>query len=196
MQKGSKEMSCAEGATITIRSAGTFMVYAMENKKRSMILGPLNVNERILRYKLPNDIGTIFVKTEKSTEWTFEWTYIDRSESLDRTPVEMPIGYQQPETLASQMRRFIKDEVSKQAVAENMGSFEEEDDFEMPDELPLTNYEMTDMEEVEEPEVFEKLLEQDEAKTTAKTVDQVEDLVDNPEDAETSEAKKAVDNEA
>ncbi len=148
MHKGNETIQCVVGATITVRSSGQFCVFAIENKKRTLILGPINSNERILRYKLPTDIDTVFIKAEPKIEWTIEWEYYNRSETLDNTPVEMPIGYEQPETLADQMRRFIRDEVSA-AREEDQGSFEDEDDFE-DDDPPLTKYEMTDMQEMEE----------------------------------------------
>ena len=190
MYKGSKEIKCHPGAKITVRSSGQFCAYGMENNKRSLILGPMNVNARILAYKLPTEVGTVYIKTEKSTEWTLEWTFISRSEKLDATPVEMPIGYQQPESLADQMRRFIRTEVSNQR-AENMGSFEEEDDF-SDDEEPLTNYETTEMQEIEEIDWDEN---NPQSQPPAKPVVQGEALDDNPEDAETSESEKAVDKE-
>ncbi len=188
MEKGSKEISCAAGATITVRASAEFCVYAMEKKKRIMILGPLSANARILRYKLPPDIERVYIKTEKSTEWTIDWSFFTRSENLDITPVELPIGYQEPESLASQMRRFIKDEVSKQAIADNLGSFEEEDDFELED-VPLTNYEMTDMQEVDEIDWHES------SSTDEKEPDKGEDP---PKEDAKSEAPEPVaeDNEA
>ncbi len=203
MYKGSKELNTKRGATIEIRSSGPFCAYAMEGKKRTIILGPINTNARILKYKLPSDIEKVFVKTEKSTEWTMAWSYYDRSEILDETPVEMPVGYEEPETLADQMRRFIKDEVSKQAVADNMGSFEEEDDFELDEMEPLTNYELTDMEEVEDPGQFEKLTDEEkfhplekQADDPPKENDKTPDSGDIKEDSKDTLEKKAVDNEA
>lgn len=120
----------------------------MEHGKRTLILGPVNANQRVLSYKLPADIDTIFVKAEKSTEWTLSWSTYDHSENNDNTPVEMPIGYQHPESLADQMRRFIRQEVSA-AREEDQGSFADEDDFADDDPI-LSKYELTDMEEVEE----------------------------------------------
>ncbi len=93
-------------------------------------------------------MDTVYVQTEKSVEWTLTWSCYNRSEILDNTPVEMPVGYEHPESLADQMRRFIRDEVSA-ARDEDQGSFEDEDDFEDDDPL-LTDYELTDMQEVEE----------------------------------------------
>ncbi len=138
----------AIGSLIEIKSSGTFCAYGVENGKRVLILGPVNTNQRMLRYKLPPDMGEVYIKTEKSTEWTLSASYYNRSEVLDSTPVEMPIGFNQPESLADQMRRFIRDEVSQQRD-DDKGSFEEEDDFSDDDEI-LTNYELTDMQEVEE----------------------------------------------
>ncbi len=148
MHSGNEIIECVVGATITVRSSGQFCVFAVENKKRTLILGPININQRILRYKLPIDIDTVYIKADKKTEWTIDWSYYNHSEVLDNTPVEMPIGYEEPESLADQMRRFIRDEVSA-ARDEDQGSFEDEDDFE-DDDPPLTNYELTDMQEVEE----------------------------------------------
>ncbi len=148
MHKGNETITCVVGATITVKSSGQFCVFAVERKKRTLIFGPINSTERILRYKLPDDIDTVFIKADKQTEWTIEWEYHNHSENLDKTPVEMPIGYENPESLADQMRRFIRDEVSA-ARDEDQGSFEDEDDFEDDDE-PLTTYELTDMQEVEE----------------------------------------------
>lgn len=148
MQKGSKEIRGKAGSTILIKSSGQFCAYAMEGKHRTLILGPVNTNQRILRYKLPADIGQVFIKAEKSTEWTIEWSHYNHSENLDQTPVEIPVGYELPESLADQMRRFIREEVSA-ARDEDQGSFEDEDDF-YDDQEALTDYEMTDMQEVEE----------------------------------------------
>lgn len=148
MYKGSKELEIHAGATVTIRSSGSFCAFGMEGKNRTLILGPIDSTARTLRYKLPDDIGKIYVKTEKSTEWTCDWQYYNRQEVLDNTPVEMPVGYDHPESLADQMRRFIRDEVSASRNIDQ-GSFEEEDDFDEDEEL-LTEYELSDMQEVEE----------------------------------------------
>ena len=149
MHKGSKEITAGLGATIEIRSSGPFCAYAMEKKKRTIILGPYSSTARILRYKLPQGIEQVFVKTEKSTEWTIEWSSYNRSEISDPVPIELPIGYQKPESLQNQMRRLIKTEMSAIAEQQGYGSFEDEDDFELDEEI-LTNYEMTDMEETQE----------------------------------------------
>ena len=149
MYKGSKEITCGNGATIIIKSSGQFIVYAMVKKKRELILGPYTTTARILKYKLPDDIEQVFVKCEKSTEWTIEWSWYNRSEVSDPKPVEIPVGYQKPESLVDQMRRMIKTEMSAAAEEVGYGSFEEEDDFELDEEI-LTNYEMSDMQETEE----------------------------------------------
>ena len=186
MHKGSKEIKCAKGATILIRASGTFCAYAMEASKRTLILGPLTSTARALKYKLPPDIEKVFVKAEKSTEWTIEWSYYNPSEISDPIPVELPIGFQQPESLASQMRRMIKNEVSRAAEEQGFGSFQDEDDFELDEEI-LTNYEMTDMEEMQE---YEQELEPvDPAKKDEVPIDEVDE--NNP--APPPEEQKTVD---
>ncbi len=148
MEKGSKEIKVKPGSTIVVMASGQFCAYGVEGNKRTLILGPVNANQRYLRYHLPADIERVYIKTEKSTEWSLTWSMYNKSEILDNTPVEMPVGYHLPETLADQMRRFIREEVSA-AREDDQGSFEDEDDFYDEDPL-LSPYEMTDMQEVEE----------------------------------------------
>ncbi len=148
MEIGSKEINTELGATITVRCSEPFCVFGMEGKNKTLILGPYISTARLLRYKLPDDMSRVYIKTKKSADWTLDWTFASRSEHNDNTPIELPVGYDYPESLADQMRRFIREEVSA-SRDEGKGSFEEEDDF-TDDEEPLSQYEMTDMQEVEE----------------------------------------------
>lgn len=54
-------------------------------------------------------------------------------EKPDPTPIHIP-GSEAPLTLREEMRRFIRQEISVAAQAQEAGSFEEEDDFDLPDE--------------------------------------------------------------
>lgn len=149
MNKGPKNTSAVQGASIEIRSSGPFTCYAMDAGKRSLILGPLNANARILKTRLPQDVDTIFVKCEKSTEWTFEWKANPNPISdLDKTPIEIGIDRDAPLSIHDEMKRFIREEVSRVAVTNSQSSFEEEDDFDIEDDLePTSPYEMTEMQE-------------------------------------------------
>lgn len=60
----------------------------------------------------------------------------------DTTPVEAPIHFSRPLTLAQQMQRMIRTELSKQAVDDGQESFEEADDFDVDEDPdPLSQYE-------------------------------------------------------
>lgn len=66
-------------------------------------------------------------------------------EHPDPTPVEIPANMNSsPLTLRDEMRRFITQEVSKQAAAHGAGSFEDEDDFTEDDPDPdlITPYDV------------------------------------------------------
>lgn len=54
-------------------------------------------------------------------------------EDIDNTPIHLP-GADKPLTLREEMRRFIREELSAQVAATGkVGTFEEEDDFEIDD---------------------------------------------------------------
>lgn len=64
----------------------------------------------------------------------------------DQTPVEMPIGHHVPEPLESMIARMVR-LYSVQAVKEGMESFEEADDLDIPDDEPVSDHQMTNMQE-------------------------------------------------
>lgn len=66
----------------------------------------------------------------------------------DPTPVEMPLGYERPESLESMIARMIQTVNVRAAKSGQVETFEESDDFETDDEPDLKSpYQMTDMEE-------------------------------------------------
>lgn len=67
----------------------------------------------------------------------------------DKTPVELPLGYNAPEPLELMIARLIRASTIH-AVRNGMESFEEADDFEVEDaegETVLSNYEVKEMDE-------------------------------------------------
>jgi hypothetical protein len=61
----------------------------------------------------------------------------------DPTPVSVPAGFARPIALHEQIKRFIRTEMSRQAVTEEKESFEEADDFDVDEEGdPLSPYEI------------------------------------------------------
>lgn len=65
-------------------------------------------------------------------------------EKLDNTPVELPLGFQHPETLEDRIKRLVRTSVSAQAQTDGEETFEEADDFDIPDDDsdPVTPYEL------------------------------------------------------
>lgn len=73
-------------------------------------------------------------------------------EHPDPTPVEMPIGYETPPSLAHLVQMYVRQGLSDAAHEQGLGTFEEEDDFEVgdPDDLPVGSYEVTEYQLTEE----------------------------------------------
>ena len=71
-------------------------------------------------------------------------------EEVDQTPMEIPEALLRPPSLEERLRQFVQQELSKAAVQDGAGSFEEEDDFELTPDLEddpdlLTDYQVLDM---------------------------------------------------
>jgi len=73
-------------------------------------------------------------------------------EELDPTPLEMPLDYGQPPSMRELVQQYVRGELSAAAAQHELGTFEEEDDFEEenPDLLDLSGYEVTEFEMVDE----------------------------------------------
>ena len=61
----------------------------------------------------------------------------------DPTPVAMPAGFKRPETLAEQVQRLVRRDISYRAEALGLETFEDAEDFDVDDENhdPSTPYE-------------------------------------------------------
>lgn len=61
----------------------------------------------------------------------------------DPTPIELPLGMKRPETLAEQVQRLVRNQVSQYAALHGHETFEEAEDFDIEDDLdPSTPYEL------------------------------------------------------
>ncbi len=65
----------------------------------------------------------------------------------DPVPLEIPVELRGPPTTRELVQQYVAEAVSAQAVEDGYGSFEEEDDFEIPDEtlLDLSGYEVIEI---------------------------------------------------
>lgn len=69
-------------------------------------------------------------------------------EILDNTPVEMPLNYKEPPSIQDMIRQAIRIEMSQQAAAQGMESFEEADDFAVDDDDDFVSpYQLSEMQE-------------------------------------------------
>ena len=57
-------------------------------------------------------------------------------ERPDQTPVEIPLGKQQPPSLKEQMMQFVRAEIAKERNDNNLETFEDFDNFDVEDEDP------------------------------------------------------------
>lgn len=82
------------------------------------------------------------------------YTKDNRLEIPDQTPVEMPLGYERPESLEQMIARMVRFQSDK-AQRHGLESFEEADDFDVADSEGdlMSPYQMTDMQEEEPPYV-------------------------------------------
>ena len=60
----------------------------------------------------------------------------------DPTPLTLPAGFRRPETLAEQVQRLVRTHISREAAERGEETFEEAEDFDVPDEAePGSPYE-------------------------------------------------------
>lgn len=146
MKYGPGRFDAEVGAQVHIRASGSFIVFAVgQSGQRLRILGPNNASKRSFVFLVPR-CEEVEVETENDTVWEYEVkTVPDRRERPNQTPVEIPVGVIQPESLESIMARMINERFSQMAEERGMETFEEADDFDIDDELPKTPYEMQDL---------------------------------------------------
>lgn len=63
----------------------------------------------------------------------------------DNTPIEVPVQFRKPETIAEQVKRLVHSQLSIQAANAGRESFQEADDFDVDDDMELkSKYELDD----------------------------------------------------
>lgn len=136
---------------IRIEADASFSAYGLTGGKREHLFGPFKSDGRLLTTRIPDGVTQIEIATAKSTFWQWTIKYIpDGKEHLDLTPLEIPIGFQQPPSLQDEMRRFIREEFGRVAESSEQETFEEADDFDIDEDPdPFSAYEMVDMIEEE-----------------------------------------------
>lgn len=140
MLKSKSETFHVEANTaIVIECDRNVVLYGLLNKKRTSIIG---TGEKIFFSTIE---ATDF---ELITEglWSIQTRLLPKNtETLDPTPMEIPIEFK-TNSLRDEMREYIRQMVSQEAITKGQGSFEEEDDFDIEDdEMPYSPYEEREM---------------------------------------------------
>ena len=151
MRSGPSEVAVQSGSIVHIAADHTFTVYGTDGETAVAILGPRNEMDRALKMVVPSDVRALRIKCGKQTKWTITETVRQRKEVPDNTPLEVGVPIERPPSIHEEMKRFIREEVGRRyAEAEGRGTWDEEDDFDVPDDEELTSpYEFTEMQEEE-----------------------------------------------
>lgn len=78
----------------------------------------------------------------------FEKQYDSEGREIpDPRPMAVPFGWDRPLTLAEQIKRMVRVELSREAAANELESFEEADDFDVDEDMPefTSAYEVRDL---------------------------------------------------
>ncbi len=104
----------------------------------------------------------------------------------DPIPVALPVGMETPATMRELVQEYVEGAMSTYAASHKLGTFEEEDDFEEedPELLPMSQFEITEYEMVDEPgppeRAAEKPPEEAAADAPAEPAPETETPVDKP----------------
>ena len=85
------------------------------------------------------------MRISKAAHWTYQTTDRHQVEHPDLTPIEIPVDLANP-SYEDEMRRIVREELSKNAESQGDETWEEADDFNIPDESDdPSQYEMSEM---------------------------------------------------
>lgn len=147
METGPGNVKIAPGNRLVIRCSKKFTALGLDsNRELKAILGPRAQEDRVLNRIVPPGIVWLKMQTPKTAHWSYEQVDRHSGETPDLTPVEIPIDAP-PLDYHTEMRRIVRDELSKHAQSQQKETFAEADDFEMDDEDPISPYELHEMQE-------------------------------------------------
>lgn len=149
MYKGPNNHQVFPGDEFHLSSDQEVTLFGLIKGQREHIF-PLATTARRAVVAIPNLVTEVEVKTAKSTNYTVVIKpNNDGAERLDASPIEIGIDQKRPPSLQEEMRRFITEEVSRQASHEGHETFEEADDFDLNQDEFQTAYTLLEMQEEE-----------------------------------------------
>lgn len=151
LQSGPKKVDVTPGTRVVIDCDKEFTVYGYEEKngKPSTLFGPSSATDRRCVFVAPDGVVCFEVRCPERAKWQVEFVTRAKKEVPDGTRVELGIPRRRPNSLAEDMKRFIREELSRQAEEQEFETFEEADDFDIWDEPPdpISRYEMSELQE-------------------------------------------------
>jgi hypothetical protein len=128
---------------VNIESDRDFTVYGLVDGEKVSVHPSIN---RRLSLFPAEQVDAILVDIEDGGLFICQISEIPNpKEKPDLRPVEIPLGLDRPPSLKEEMQMYIRQQFSQLAEEHNLGSFEEEDDFDIDDDdLPYSKYEQTE----------------------------------------------------
>lgn len=129
---------------INIESDREFTVYGLVSGEKVSVHPSKN---RRLRLFPAEQVDALLIDIEDGGIFTFVSTPLPSpKENPDLRPVEIPMDLQRPPSLKEEMQMYIRQQFSHLAEQHDLGTFEEEDDFDIDDDdnLPYSKYEQTE----------------------------------------------------
>lgn len=134
MRQGPGLYEAACSAHVVIQASEEFTAFGNQKKERKCLLGPFHSGERKLKVFLPPSLDTVEVVCSDDCYWEAQWYPSSGGrEHPDPTPVAISVDLKRPASLQEDMRRMIREELSRRAAEAGEESFDEADDFSDPD---------------------------------------------------------------
>lgn len=184
MFEGTQQFVLDKVTVFTIKADAPFKVYGVVGGEKVSYIAPNRPGELFTKFVVVPPIEEVLVETDDKTLFTCEQKVINAKESPDPTPIEIPLEMTRPLSLKEEMQRFIKQELSNQASVQDFGTFDEEEDFDIPDEndyIIESKYEMDDLIEYDQPYAVDPPADKDAQDAQPKDMDSLP----TPEVAET-----------
>lgn len=151
MKTGKATYAVECGSRCVVVCDASFYVYGYEKGKSTpaALLGPDSDQDRKCVFLVPSGIHSVEVRCRERARHVFTETPRAPRELLDPTPVEVPIGMsKRVPSLHDDMKRYIREEISRQAGDAGFETLEEADDFDVGEEVdPVSRYELSEMQE-------------------------------------------------
>lgn len=147
--KATYAVECGSRCVVVCDASFYVYGYVKGNSSPAALLGPDSDQDRKCVFLVPSGVHQVEVRCRDRARHVFTETKKPPKEELDPTPVEVPIGMtKRAPSLHDDMKRFIREEMSRAAAEAGFESLEESDDFELDEDPdPVSRYELSEMQE-------------------------------------------------